>query len=149
MSVIAIPLPYVITIKYKISKIPDQNMRFYLYLASFSLLLFIFLIRFFLSPLSLSCSSSSSPGSLSLLFLSLALHLPHKVLSLSLSPLSLLGRQGHLPLVGCEDTLCLIFLSIAVEVLSLSFFFLSICLAGVFKLYSTDFFFFSLGFQSV
>uniref|UniRef100_A0A2N9G501 Uncharacterized protein n=1 Tax=Fagus sylvatica TaxID=28930 RepID=A0A2N9G501_FAGSY len=38
---------------------------------------------------------------------------------LSLSPLSLLGCEGHLPLVGRGDTLCLIFLSMAVEVLSL------------------------------
>ena len=120
MSVIVIPLPYVITIKYKISKRLDQNICFYLYLAYFFLLLFIFLIRFSLSPLSLSYSSSSLLGSPSLLFLSLTLHLSNQILSLS--PLSLLGCRGHLPLVGHEDTLCRIFLSMAVEVLSLSSF---------------------------
>ena len=78
-----------------------------------SLLLFIFLTRFFLS---------------------LALHLPHQVLSLF--PLSLLGRRGHLPLVGRGDTLSHLSLYGRGGPLSLLF-----RLASVFNLYSTDFFF--------
>ena len=107
MSVIAIPLPYIIIINYKIPKRPDQNIRFYFYLAFFSLLLFIFLTMFSL-----------------LVFISLSG-------SLSLSPLSLLSRRGHLPLVGHGDILCLIFLSMAMEVLSLSPLSLSICQVDV------------------
>jgi hypothetical protein len=98
MSVIAILLLYVIIIKYKIPKRPDQNIRFYLYLASFSLLLFIFLIRFSLSPLSLSCSLHLPHQVLSLSSFSLLLFIFLIKFSLSLS-LSLLGCQGHLPLV--------------------------------------------------
>ena len=124
MSVIAIPLPYVITIKYKISKRPDQNIRFYLYLSSFSLLFFIFLTGFSLSPLSLLLFIFLIRFSLSLSSFSLR---PSRSSSsswpwrYSLSHLSLYGRGGPL-----------------------SFLF---WLAGVFNLYSTDFFF--LGFQSV
>ena len=130
------------------------SLTLHLPLASFSLLLFIFLIRF---SLSLSLSLSLSP-------LSLSQHLPYQVLSLSLSlpffsllffiflirfslsPLPLLGHQGHLLLVDRGDTLCLIFLNMAVEVLSLSSF--SLCSFGwFFNLYSFVFFF--LGFQSI
>ena len=148
MSVIAIPLPYVITIKYKIPKRPDQNIRLYLYLASFSLLLFIFLIMF----------------SLSLLFLSLVLHLPHRVLSFSLSllfslllfirfylsPLSLFGHGGPLSLLFLSLFVWLVFLICTV----LLFFFFSyiiivvnlyntgFCVYWFFNLYNTGFFFF-------
>ena len=91
-----------------------------------------------LSHLSLSCSSSSSSGSLSPISLSYS----SSFSSGSLSPLSFSSCWDHLPLVGRGDTLYLIFLSIVVEVRSLSPISLSIHLAGVFNLYSTDFFFF-------
>jgi hypothetical protein len=121
MSVIAILLSYVITIKYKIPKRPDQNICFYLYLAFFSLLLFIFLTRFFL-----------------LVFIFLIRF------SLSLSPLSLLGHQSHLPLVGHERYSLSNLSLYGRGGLSLSLF---VRLTDVFNLYSIDFFF--LGFQSV
>ena len=139
-NVIAIHLPYVITIKYKISKIPYQNICFYLYLASFSLLLFIFLIKFSLSPLSLSCSSSFSPGSLSL------------SLSLSLS-CSSSSSSGSLSLLFLSQTIKVIFFQLTVEILSISYFSLwlwrfslsplslSVRLVGIFNLCSTNFFF--------
>jgi hypothetical protein len=143
MSVITIPLPYVITIKYKILKRPDQNIRFYLYLASFSLLLFIFLIRFSLSlsfflsllfifltrfSLFLSCSSSSSSGSLSLSSFSLR---PSRSSS---SSWPWRYSLSYLSLYSCGGPLSLLFLSLFVWLVFL------IC---------TVLIFFFLGFQSV
>jgi hypothetical protein len=113
---------YILIIKYKIPKRPYQNIRFYLYLATFSLLLFIFLTWFSLSPLSLSCSSSSSPGSLSLSSFSFR---PSRS---SFSSWPWRYSLSHLSLYGCGGPLSLLFLSVR--------------LAGVFNLYNTDFFFF-------
>ena len=112
-NIIVISLSYVIIIKYKTPRRPDQNIRLYLYLAFFSLLLFIFPS----CSLSLSCFSSSLSSYLSLLF-SLLLFIWFYLFLLSLS-----GHGGHLPLVGRVGPLSLF-----------------VRLAGVFNLYSTDFF---------
>ena len=101
-NIIVISLSYVIIIKYKTPRRPDQNIRLYLYLAFFSLLLFIFPSCSL--SLSLSCFSSSLSSYLSLLF-SLLLFI-----WFYLFLLSLFGHGGHLPLVGRVGPLSLLFL---------------------------------------
>ncbi len=115
ISIIVIFLSYVIAIKYKISRRPDQNIRLYLYLAFFSLLLFIFpscslslLLFIFLIKLSFSP------------LLSLALHLV-----LSLSSFSLWPWRSSSSSWPCRSSLS-----------PLSLF---VRLVSVFNLYSTDF----------
>ena len=125
-ALIVIPLLHVITMKYKIPKIPYQNICFYLYLTSFSLLLIIFLIRFslFLTRFSLSLSTFS-------------------LRPLRSSSSSWLWKHSlsHLSLYGCGGPLSVRLASVF-NLYSIDFFFprFSICTVLVFSLF---FFFFS------